>query len=63
MFLTSKAGNGGVVRPPKGQTSVIYDVASAVEASERMKVALDEQEKEEKDNQVNTTAHKTENEA
>jgi hypothetical protein len=42
---------------------VIYDVASAVEASERMKVALDEQEKEEKDNQVNTTAHKTENEA
>jgi len=56
MFLTSKAGNGGVVRPPKGQTSVIYDVASAVEASERMKVALDKQEKEEKVNQTESEA-------
>jgi hypothetical protein len=27
--LTSEAGNGGVVRVPKGQTSVFYDVEAA----------------------------------
>jgi hypothetical protein len=29
LFLTSEAGNGGVVRVPKGQTSVFYDVEAA----------------------------------
>ena len=28
-FFTSEAGNGGVVRVPKGQTSVFYDVEAA----------------------------------
>ena len=32
-FLTSEAGNGGVVRVPKGQTSVFYNVDAAREAS------------------------------
>lgn len=41
LFLSSEAGNGGVVRPPKGQRSVIYDVAAAVDASEKVKAALD----------------------
>jgi hypothetical protein len=34
LFLSSAPGNGGVVRPPKGQTSVLYDVAAATAASE-----------------------------
>jgi hypothetical protein len=33
LFLQSAPGNGGVVRPPSAQTSVIYDVDAAVAAS------------------------------
>lgn len=43
LFLSSEAGNGGVVRPPKGQRSVIYNVADAVNASEKVKAALDKE--------------------
>jgi hypothetical protein len=34
LFLSSAPGNGGVVRPPAAQTSVLYDVNAAVSASE-----------------------------
>lgn len=34
-FLTSEAGNGGVVRVPKGQTSVFYNVDAALQDSKR----------------------------
>jgi hypothetical protein len=39
-FFSSGAGNGSVVRVPKGQTSVIYDVAAARAASETMRDEL-----------------------
>ena len=34
-FFTSEVGNGGVVRAPRGQTSVFYDVERAKEYGER----------------------------
>ena len=39
-FLTSEAGNGGVVRVPKGQTSVFYDVDAALQDSKRQAAEL-----------------------
>jgi hypothetical protein len=39
-FFSSGAGNGSVVRVPKGQTGVIYDVAAARAASEKMRDEL-----------------------
>ena len=35
-FLSSEAGNGGVVRAPKGQTSAFYSVEKATAASREM---------------------------
>mmetsp|Transcript_49180 Transcript_49180/g.93931 ORF Transcript_49180/g.93931 Transcript_49180/m.93931 type:complete len:278 (+) Transcript_49180:188-1021(+) len=40
-FLSSEAGNGGVVRAPKGQTSVFYNVKSAKEASEKIQLQFE----------------------
>ena len=39
LFLTSEVGNGGKLRFPKGQTSVLFDVDAAREASERAAAA------------------------
>lgn len=39
-FFSSGAGNGSVVRVPKGQTGVIYDVAAARAASETIRDEL-----------------------
>mmetsp|Transcript_1099 Transcript_1099/g.2391 ORF Transcript_1099/g.2391 Transcript_1099/m.2391 type:complete len:248 (-) Transcript_1099:37-780(-) len=39
-FLTSEAGNGGVVRVPKGQTSVFYNVEAARQDSKRQVAEL-----------------------
>ena len=45
-FLTSEAGNGGVVRVPKGQTSVFYNVDAALQDSKRQAAEQDLQEQE-----------------
>ena len=47
LFLTDTTpGNGGVVRFPKGQTSVFFDVAAAKEDSIRRAAAYEAAEKE-----------------
>lgn len=44
-FFTSEAGNGGVVRAPKGQTSVFYDVEAArLDGKRQAKKAREAQE-------------------
>lgn len=40
-FLESSPGNGGVLRYPKGQTGVLFDVDAATAASEVVKAAAD----------------------
>ena len=39
-FLSSEAGNGGVLRAPKGQTSVFYDVEASRRDGERQAAAV-----------------------
>ena len=39
-FLSSEASNGGVLRAPKGQTSVFYDVEASRRDGERQAAAV-----------------------
>ena len=55
-FFTSEAGNGGVVRVPKGQTSVFYDVEAArLEGQRQAKAAREAEEAGEADIEVPDT--------
>lgn len=43
-FLSSEAGNGGVVRFPKGQKSAFFDVDAATAASKKMRALMEQDE-------------------